>query len=235
MPRPEIPRPAPRPRQPRATLRSVDLEVIAQVTEERRSSLPPPLPPRARKQLPAPRASHPEIVDHVFSTLRDLSFFETAVEAAAFCVCVAMKAIPSLAGLALLRDEEQGGYVVVYARGPRGYAVVRTRVPEDDPAIAAALARGGPLSIEYADDRRPPARHASFGDPWTALLAPVQGSERCMGAIELVDPIDGRSKSLGDADRQALATVAQHLADFVRTHSLVVARAFAPAQVGLDE
>lgn len=233
VPRPEIPRPGTHPRQPRPTLRSVDLEVIAQVTEERRSSAPPPLPARARKQMPTPRASHPEIVDHVFSTLRDLSFFETAVEAAAFCVCVAMKAIPSLAGLALLRDEQQGGYVVVYARGPRGYAVVRTRVAEDDPVIAAALTRGGPQSLEYGDARRPPERHASFGDPWTALVAPVQGEERCMGAIELVDPLDG--KSLGDADRQALATVAQHLADFVRTHTLVVTRAFAPEQLGLDE
>lgn len=195
--------------------------------------MPPPLPARARKQLPTPRASHPEIVDHVFSTLRDLSFFETAVEAAAFCVCVAMKAIPSLAGLALLRDERQGGYIVVYARGPRGYAVVRTRVTEDDPVIASALARGGPQSLEYGEVASPPERHASFGDPWTALVAPVQGEERCMGAIELVDPIDG--KSLGDADRQALATVAQHLADFVRSHGVEVARAFAPAQVGLEE
>lgn len=232
VPRPEVPRPAPRARQPRPTLQSVDLEIIAQVTEERRSSAPPPLPARARKQLPTPRASHPEIVDHVFSTLRDLSFFETAVEAAAFCVCVAMKAIPSLAGLALLRDEQRGGYVVVYARGPRGYAVVRTRAPEDDPAIAAALANGGPRSIEYGNEQRP-ERHATFGDPWIVLMAPVQGEERCMGTIELVDPLDG--KSLGNADRQALATVAQHLADFVRSHGVVVSRAFAPAQVGLDE
>ncbi|HEX5226005.1 MAG TPA: GAF domain-containing protein [Solirubrobacteraceae bacterium] len=232
-PRPSVPRPTPSSRPPRPTLRSVDLEVIAQVTEERRSSAPPPLPARAHKQVPTPRASHPEIVDHVFSTLRDLSFFETPVEAAAFCVCVAMKAIPSLAGIAMLRDEQLGGYIAVYARGPRAYAVVRTRVPEGDAALAAALARGGPCSVEYDDEHRPPERHASFGDPWTALVAPVQGEERCMGAIELVDPIDG--KSLGDADRQALATVAQHLADFVRAHALDVGRAFAPEQVGLEE
>jgi hypothetical protein len=232
-PRLEVPRPAAKARPPRPTLRSVDLEVIAQVTEERRSSAPPPLPARARKPMPTPRSSHPEIVDHVFSTLRDLSFFETAVEAAAFCVCVAKKAIPSLAGLALLRDEQQGGYVVVYARGPRAYAVVRTRVGEGDLVIGAALAHGGPRSLEYGDALRPPERHASFGDPWTALVAPVQGEERCVGAIELVDPLDG--KTLGEADRQALATVALHLADFVRAHSLVVTRAFAPEQVGLDE
>jgi len=233
VPRPEIPRPGPSSPPPRPTLLSVDLEVIAQITEERRSSVPPPLPARARKQMPTPRASHPEIVDHVFSTLRDLSFFETAVEAAAFCVCVAIKAIPSLAGLALLRDEQEGGYVVVYARGPRGYAVVRTRVPEDDPVIAAALTHGGPHSIEWGKGPSTPQRHAEFGEPWTVMTAPVQNEERCMGAIELVDPLDG--KSLGDADRQALATVAMYLADFLRSHRVDVRRAFAPAQVGLDE
>jgi len=233
VPRPEIPRPAASSPPPRPTLLSVDLEVIAQITEERRSSVPPPLPARARKPMPTPRASHPEIVDHVFSTLRDLSFFETAVEAAAFCVCVAVKAIPSLAGLALLRDEQEGGYVVVYARGPRGYAVVRTRVPEDDPVIAAALTHGGPHSIEWGQGPGTPQRHAEFGEPWTVMTAPVQAEERCMGAIELVDPLDG--KSLGAADRQALATVATHLADFLRSHRVEVARAFAPAQVGLDE
>ncbi len=65
------------------------------------------------------------------------------------------------------------------------------------------------------------------------MTVPVQAEERCMGAIELVDPLDG--KSLGDADRQALATVAMYLADILRSHRVEVARAFAPAQVGLDE
>ena len=40
-----------------------------------------------------------------------------------------------------------------WANQPRGYAVVRTRVAEDDPAIAASLARGGPQSLQYGDDR----------------------------------------------------------------------------------
>lgn len=221
---------------PRPTLRSVDLEVLADTEPPRRSTVPPPLPERARGyrgREATPRASHPEMADTVFSALRDLSFFETPVEAASFGVVTAMSALPSLAGLALLRDDEHGGYVVVYARGPRSHGVVRSRVPEDDPFVGLSLVRGGPVSIEYGSDTPPPDRHSSFGDPWTALYAPIQIEERCLGVLELVDPLDGRI--LGESARHALATIAQHLAVFLRARPLLIGNAFAPEQVGLED
>jgi hypothetical protein len=158
------------------------------------------------------------------------------VEAAAFCLVTAMKAVPSLAGLALLRDEDaggRGGYVVVYARGPRAFEVVRMRVREDDPSIGAALVRAGPVVIEYGSERRPPVRHEAFGEPWTAFVVPVQEPHRCMGAIELVDPLDGRE--LGDSARRTLATIAHRLADFGHGRSGKVGNVFAPEQVGLED
>jgi GAF domain-containing protein len=173
------------------------------------------------------------MADSVFAALRDLAFFETPVEAASFGVVTAMRALPSLAGVALLRDEEHGGYVVVYARGPRSHVVVRSRVPEDDPIVGLALVRGGPLSVEYGSDTPPPERHASFGEPWTALVAPIQLEDRCVGVLELVDPLDGRT--LGESARHALSTITQHLAMFLRGRELVVRDAFAPAQVGLED
>jgi hypothetical protein len=222
---------------PRPTLRSVDLEVLADVQQPpRRSTVPPPLPSRARRYRgpeATPRDAHPAIADQVFGALRDLVFFETPVEAASFCLVTAMLALPSLAGLALLRDEDRGGYVVVYARGPRSHAIVRTHVAEDDPLVAMALVRGGPVALEYGPDLAPPDRHAAFGDPWTGLLVPVQDEERCLGVLELVDPIDGAV--LGEATRDALSTIARHLSDFVRGKATRVESAFAPEQVGLEE
>jgi GAF domain-containing protein len=239
-----IPRPRPKavpnaPAEPetcrRPTLYSVDLEVVGPVDAQRRSTIPPPLPDRARQSRPraaTPRRSHPEMADAVFSALRDLTFFETAVEVASFGVVTAMRALPSLAGVAMLRDEEHGGYVVVYARGPRSHRIVRSRVPEDDPIVGLALVRGGPVSVEYGSDTPPPARHASFGEPWTALVAPIQLEDRCVGVLELIDPLDGRT--LGESARHALSTITQHLALFLRGRPLVVRDAFAPEQVGLD-
>ncbi|HEY1693673.1 MAG TPA: hypothetical protein VGG39_16005 [Polyangiaceae bacterium] len=165
--------------------------------------------------------------------LRDLAFFETPIEAMAFGLVTALQALPSLGGLALLRDDESGSYGVVYARGPRVSAVVRSRVPEDDPFVALALVRGGPVSVEYRSDTPPPDRHAAFGDPWSAFVTPVQVAGRCVGVIELVDPIETRAG--GESGRRALAAIAQHLALFLRERPLRVSRAFAPAQLGLDD
>jgi len=190
---------------PRPTLLSVDLEVLAHVDARRASTIPPPLPERAREyrqRATTPRRSHPEMADAVFSALRDLAFFETAVEAASFGVVTALRALPSLAAVALLRDEEHGGFVVVYARGPRSHAVVRSR-------------------------------HASFGEPWTALVAPITLEDRCIGVLELIDPLDGRT--LGESSRHALTTITQHLAMFLRGREMIVRDAFAPEQVGLED
>jgi hypothetical protein len=208
--RPAVPRPTPRARPPRPTLRSVDLEIVGEVeTPPRRSSVPPPLPLRARRnRAPGPRLSRPEIAEAVGAAMRDLSFFETPVEAASFCLATALAVLPSLAGVALLHDPAEGGYVVVYARGPRA-------------------------ALEYGPQTPAPERHAAFGDPWTALVAAVQSEQRCVGALELVDPLDGRT--LGESGRHALATIARHLADFLRGRELVVRRAFAPEQVGLTD
>jgi len=221
---------------PRPTLQSVDLEVLAHVDAQPRSTIPPPLPERAREyrqRATTPRRSHPEMADTVFSALRDLAFFETPVEAASFGVVTALRALPSLAAVALLRDEEHGGYVVVYARGPRSHVVVRSRVPEDDPIVGLALVRGGPVSVEYGSDTPPPERHASFGEPWTALVAPIQIEDRCVGVLELIDPLDGRTQ--GESARHALSTITQHLAMFLQGRELVVRDAYAPSQVGLED
>jgi len=235
-----LPRSVPRPSAPaaRPALRSVDLEPIDEA-ESRTSSVPPPLPERARVRYRArahtPRASHPEIADAVFAAMRDLGFFETAVEAVSFGLVTALRALPSLAGLALLRDTAEGGYLVVYAQGPRASSVVRVRVAEDDPLLGLSLVRGGPTTIEYGTSQPPPDRHALFGDPWSALIAPIQLADRCIGALELVDPLDGRP--LGESARHGLATIAHHLADFIRGlgPDIAVSNAFAPEQVGLGD
>jgi hypothetical protein len=132
-----------------------------------------------------------------------------------------------------MRDEARDGYVVVYARGPRAYEIVRTRVAEDDAAIASALRSGGPVSIEYGAGVEPPVRHALFGDPWTVFVAPVQSAERCVGALELVDPIDGRA--MGDSARHALGTVVRALSDFARGRKQEWDRVFAPEHLGLED
>jgi hypothetical protein len=173
------------------------------------------------------------VSDAVFAGLRDLSFFETPVEAVSFGLVTALRALPSMAGLALLHDDENGGWAVVYARGPRAHAVVRAHVDEDDAIVGLATIRGGPFAIEYGSECAPPDRHALFGDVWSALVTPILVGDRSVGVLELVDPCDGRC--IGSSSRHALQTIAQHLGVFLAGRELVVSHVYAPAQVGMDE
>jgi hypothetical protein len=72
-----------------------------------------------------------------------------------------------------------------------------------------------------------------FGEPWAAFAVPIRLGERCIGLLELVDPLDGRS--LCDSARHALSTIAEHLAVFIGDRELAVSQAFAPEQVGLED
>ena len=227
------PRPTPRP-----TLRSIDLEVLCDVQRAPpRSTVPPPLPFRARPQgqRETPPAPHPDLDGALAASLADLSFFDTVATGAAFCLLAAMRVVPSLAGLALVRDATRGGYVVVYATGPRGFEVVRARCAEDDPSISAAIARAGPVTFEHGGGRAlaPAVRHARFGDPWTVIVTPAFDEIRCVATLELVDPLDGPAPA--EAARQALALIAARLAAFARQHPGEIGEVFAPEQLGLDD
>jgi GAF domain-containing protein len=220
---------------PRATLRSVDLELV--YDSERaapRSTIPPPLPARARSDrapIATPPTSRPELGDEVVATLGLLADCESAAEAASYCLVAAMQAIPSLAGVVVLRDDERGGYVVVYARGRQAHEAVRRRVDEMDPAIGQALVHGSPVAVEYGEERPPLERHAVFGDPWTVFVAPAQDQERCLGSVELVDPIGG--PALGESARHALVTIARHLGDSAHGRRLAPSNVYAPEHLGL--
>jgi len=185
------------------------------------------------KSAPPVPAPAPALADAVYGALGDLALFETAVEGAAFCLVTAMRALPSLGGLALLRDPARGDWVVVYAQGPRAHETVRNRVGSRDGVLAMARTRGAPLRVEYGYALPAPARHEALGEPWAAVVVPVMNGDECVAALELVDPLDGRGPST--QARDALDTIAACLAEFLRRRPIDVGSAFAPEQVGLDE
>ena len=212
---------------PRPTLLSADLEVLYG-TPALRSTVPPPLPQRARRVV-APVGPH----DAVVASMADLPLCESAAEAASVCVVAAMRVVPSLAGLALLQDTGRGDFVVVHSRGPRAGEIVRGRVGEDDALLGTARLLRAPAAIEYGVGRSPAGRHAVFGEPWTVLVVPCLDGGRYVAALELVDPIDGTA--LGESERGALAAIAGRLTDFCRERRVETGQVFSPAQVGLDD
>lgn len=277
----------------RATLNSVDMEVVPDEHSRVTKSSPPPLPPGARRSIPTPmvampatllalasteedvgqsdaanettpptipppvlelmpasepelaaapalapehapalalapalpapiaaRPSLPELTDILFDAMHELSFFDTAVEGASYCLATVLRLLPSLGGMVHLSDPKTRELVVVYAQGPRSERLLLSRVPDTDRVVAAAARNGAPLVIEYSEAAPAAPRHALFGDPWSALIAPVMVGGVCLAVIELVDPLDG--SPFDDASQGALAYVAQRYGEYLRDREIVL-------------
>ena len=88
------------------------------------------------------------------------------------------------------------------------------------------------MAIEYGSDTPPPERARGLRGSVDGARGPLVVDDRCVGVLELVDPLDGRT--LGQSARHALSTITQHLAVFLRGRRIIVRDAFAPEQVGLE-
>jgi hypothetical protein len=119
---------------------------------------------------------------------------ESAIEASSLCLAWCARAVRARAGLVHLYDASTDEFVVVYALGERAGHLLLTRHAARGDALAAAIVKGSPRVDDYVDNnegRTPPARYAFFGGVWSALVAPVMDGARVLGAVELVDPLDG--------------------------------------------
>ena len=224
-PAPSVPRPVPRPAprkaptrsEPRVSLHSVDLEVVdGRIVAPTRTS--------DRKTLLTP-ADEYEPIDIVIDALHNASC-ESAIEAASFCLAWCARALRSRAALVHLYDAEADEFVVVYALGEKAGHLLLTRHPALDDALAAAVMKGAPRVENYGDTRPFPTRYGFFGGAWSALVAPVMEGERILGAIELVDPLDGSC-----FDERAIAAacyVTQRLAAFLVTFGGTIGKVIAP-------
>jgi hypothetical protein len=99
-----------------------------------------------------------------------------------------------------------------------------SRVAEGDALVKQAADAARPIVIAYDANASepPPARHLTFGDPWSALVAPVLAGEALLGSIELVDPLDGAP--FGKDAEAALRFLAERYGAHVSEHGVDLSR-----------
>jgi hypothetical protein len=177
----------------------------------------------AATEEPAPSASSAppaagSAVDHseeLFRAMQELMRLDGAPEGARFCLDAALRSVPCMAGLALLRDRAMGDMSVVHARGPRADRLLRTRSQVDALMTRAGRARK-PTVVTYGAEpgaeKAMCPRHALF-DPWSVVLVPVMHDGALVGLLELIDPIDGNP--FDDQALSALAYVGSRLGRFL--------------------
>jgi hypothetical protein len=168
-------------------------------------------------------------LDVVMNAVRGISC-ERAVEAASVCLAACVQAVGCRAAIAHLWDAREENFVIVYALGNGGTMLLNARHGSDDPLLAEAFAKKVPRVVNFEGARAPLVRHGIVGGAWSVLVAPVMEQAASLGAIELIDPLDG--SCFDDRHVAAARYATQKLAELLRDVDATIGKLIAPP---LDE
>ena len=181
-----------------------------------------PVPPApVTSGRPSARIYGEDLIADLFESMHDLHFSRDAVEGGDFCLQLAMAKLPSLAGIVQLYDINHREFLVTNTRGEGTETLLLRRYPETDALLAAAMRKrravviGNAVESEAATNER----YVAIGGARSLIIAPVMQAGRFLGAIELVNPIDGEPFS--ESDGNAVSYIAEQLAEFVAARGVV--------------
>jgi hypothetical protein len=207
--------------------RSVPVIAVTPSVEE------PPAPPAA-SPAPAPmvggarrpgskpniRLRGDELIADLFEAMHYLHFLRDSVEGADFCLTLALEKIPSRVGIVHLYDIDRREFVVTCVRGPNPETALLKRYPESDPILTAAMRKQHAIVFSDTGDANNLERYRIFGGAKSLVVAPVLLAGRFLGALELMDPLDGFPFS--ENEGYALTYIAEQFAEFVATRGVNV-------------
>jgi GAF domain len=189
-------------------------------------STPAPGPTSRRGSSPRNRAAGArvrgdELIADLFEAMHELRFLPDAIDGGEFCLTLAMQEIPSQIGIVHLYDIDRREFVVTNARGAGAAALLMQRHGETDPMLAAAMR--GRRAVVIADAALNEAatieRYVAVGGVRSVIVAPAMQSGRFLGAIELLNPLDGQPFT--DSDGNAVLYIAEQFAEFVAARGVV--------------
>lgn len=162
-----------------------------------------------------------DLVADLFEAMHELHFLRDAIEGGDFCLTLAMEKLPSQAGIIHLYDIDRREFLVTNTRGMAAYKLLLLRHPEDEAMLAEAMRKRRALVIADADQSEAASigRYVMLGGVHSLIIAPVMQSGRFLGAIELLNPIDGQPFT--EAEGNAVMYIADQLAEFLGQRGVV--------------
>jgi len=179
-----------------------------------------PTPTGRRGSKPSVRLRGDELIADLFEAMHDLHFLRDAVEGADFCLTLALEKIPSRVGIVHLYDIDRREFVVACVRGPNQQVALLQRYPEGDPILSAAMRRQRAMIWADSEETNAIERYRIFGGARSLLVAPVVLAGRFLGALELLDPVDGLP--FNDEEGHALTYIGEQFAEFVAMRGVTV-------------
>jgi GAF domain-containing protein len=185
----------------------------------------PPTPVRMVTPTPGRafrvRVRGEDLIADLFESMHDLHFVRDAVEGGDFCLSLAMEKLPSQAGIVHLYDIDSRQFLVTNVRGAATGKLLLKRHPENDPMLSAAMRKRRAIVFADATQGEPAAleRYAAVGGARSVIVAPVMQSGRFLGAIELLNPLDGGPFT--ESEGNAVSYIAEQFAEFVAERGVV--------------
>jgi GAF domain-containing protein len=153
--------------------------------------------------------------------MHELNFLQDAVEGGDFCLQLAIERIPSQAGWVHLYDIDRREFLVTNTRGVAASALLLRRHPEGDATLSAAMKKRQAVVIPDVGQSEAASidRYVVLGGARSLMIAPVMLAGRFLGAIELLNPLDGQPFTEGEGN--ALTYIAEQFAEFVASRGVV--------------
>jgi hypothetical protein len=180
-----------------------------------------PAAPPVQPVQPAGRIHGEDLIADLFESMHDLHFARDTVDGGDFCLALAMAKLPSLAGIVQLYDIDRREFVVTNTRGEGTGKLLLQRFPESDTLLAAAMRKRSAVVVADAaqSEAMTNERYVSIGGARSLIVAPVMLAGRFLGAIELLNPIDG--EPFTESDGNAVTYIAEQFAEFVASRGVV--------------
>jgi hypothetical protein len=186
-------------------------------------AMPANRPPSAGNVSAAPRGRlrSEDLIADLFEAMHDLHFVRDAIEGGDFCLALAMEKLPSQFGIVHLYDIDKREFLVTSVRGAGASKLLMRRHPENDAVLLAAMRNRNALVIADAtqSDAATLERYALLGGARSLIVAPVLQHGRFLGAIEILNPLDGQPFT--EPEGNSLSYIAEQFAEYISSHGIV--------------
>jgi hypothetical protein len=178
-------------------------------------------PTPGRGFVPRVRVRGEDLIADLFESMHDLHFVRDAVEGGDFCLSLAMEKLPSQVGIVHLYDIDRREFLVTSVRGAATGKLLLQRHPENDLMISAAMRKRRAVVVADASqgETATVGRYATVGGARSLIIAPVMQAGRFLGAIELLNPLDGGPYT--ESEGNAVSYIAEQFAEFVAERGVV--------------
>jgi hypothetical protein len=168
------------------------------------------------------RASGDELITSLFEAMHDLHFLRDALDGGQFCLALATEVLPSRAAFIHFFDIEKREWVIACVRGKDTQRLLTMRTKDNDEMLVAAARRRRAVVTPNAAESATAERYRVIGGGRSLIIAPIMQAGRALGALEIVNPLDGMPFNEDEAN--AMTYIAEQFAEYLGSRGIVLDR-----------